>query len=487
MESLPEGIELILYTPPETAGRFAVFRKQANGTMETILGRKSNQESLSYSTPLDPRGENLLIEAYDLPGPFFEGMITLELHLRRTGGIPAAIDTVVFRVAPWIMTPNTLPVKEVFTCIIPGTEEGENSKFIEGLASACNSLGVSLHQIPFDENNGDRWIQDEIEIGYCEGPTHSLPVVFDSPRDRGLDDFPEKRILGPDFGHFQVGGSTPNSLDSFGNLEVSPPVTVKGRHYPFGRIIFGGRAYGNYQEGARQIMPHLRHLLHAQKVQSPIEIFTDWLSVGHVDEILCFVPAANDKGFKMLVASPMRAKAVLDRLVQEGHGETIMFKGLFHSSDGQSVSAETTVRELLSDVHFWSENKYFQKCMDINRRILIENLDLSDVDIIEIPVLFHPRSPIDKRTAAFFLDMVNHLVINNTSLVPKPYGPVINGEDEFELAFRNALPERDVRFIDDWYSYHEMLGEIHCGTNALRKPFANLKWWEFTPEGGYNL
>lgn len=487
LERLPNGIELVLYTSPEVARRFAVFRKKPNGSMEPILGRRPNKEPLSLSVPLDPRGEHLLIEAYDFPDPFFDGLITLELHLRRSGEIPATTDTVVFRVAPWIMTPNTLPVEEVFTCVIPSTEEGENSKFLEGLSSACYSLGVPLRLIPFVENNGDRWIQDEIEIGYCESPTHSLPVVFDSPRDRGLDDFPEKRLIGPDFGHFQVGGSTPNSLDSFGNLEVSPPVTVKGRYYAFGRIIIGGRAYGDYEDGSRQMMPQLRHFLHAQKVQSPIEIFTDWLSVGHVDEIINFVPASNDKGFKLLVASPMRAKAVLNRLAQEGHGETIMFKGLFRSQEGHRVSAEKTVHDLLSDTHFWNENRYFQKCMDINRKILRENLDLTDIDVIEIPVLFYPRSSIDKRTTAFFPDMVNHLVINNTSLVPKPYGPIINGEDEFERAFRNALPERNVQFIDDWYSYHEMLGEIHCGTNVRRKPFTHIKWWETTPEGGYNL
>jgi len=30
-----------------------------------------------------------------------------------------------------------------------------------------------------------------------------------------------------------------SSLDSFGNLEVSPPVTVNGKKYPLGRIIIG--------------------------------------------------------------------------------------------------------------------------------------------------------------------------------------------------------------------------------------------------------
>ena len=83
--------------------------------------------------------------------------------------------------------------------------------------------------------------------------------------------------------------------------------------------------------------------------------------------------------------------------------------------------------------------------------------------------------------------MVNHLVIGNTSLVPKPHGPVIDGQCAFEKAFREAVPEQDVRFIEDWYSYHEMLGEVHCGTNVRRTSFLDIKWWEFMPDGGFNI
>ena len=43
-------------------------------------------------------------------------------------------------------------------------------------------------------------------------------------------------MKGPDFGYVTRGGGKANSLDSFGNLEVSPPV----EGYPLGRIIFGG-------------------------------------------------------------------------------------------------------------------------------------------------------------------------------------------------------------------------------------------------------
>ncbi|HJH27654.1 MAG TPA: hypothetical protein C5S37_13040, partial [Methanophagales archaeon] len=73
------------------------------------------------------------------------------------------------------------------------------------------------------------------------------------------------------------------------------------------------------------------------------------------------------------------------------------------------------------------------------------------------------------------------------SLVPRPHGPVINGECAFERAFKDTLPDRDVKFIEDWYSYHEMVGEVHCGTNARRKPFENINWWDTKPDGGFDI
>lgn len=34
-----------------------------------------------------------------------------------------------------------------------------------------------------------------MEFGYVEAPHKSFPVVFDSPRDRGLKDFPKKILV----------------------------------------------------------------------------------------------------------------------------------------------------------------------------------------------------------------------------------------------------------------------------------------------------
>lgn len=48
-------------------------------------------------------------------------------------------------------------------------------------------------------------------------------------------------LQGPDFGYVTrvAERKDVSSLDSFGNLEVSPPVTVNGKDYPLGRIIIG--------------------------------------------------------------------------------------------------------------------------------------------------------------------------------------------------------------------------------------------------------
>ncbi len=483
---LGQNKALVLSTSENASKRFRVYAKNsASNKYEVILGKVNDDNFLEISRPLNFEGERLYIEALEFPNAYFEGLITIEVGIYGNG-IFKAYDKVVFRVAPWIMTPNTLPAIEVFACKIESENEGVNNHFLEVLKNVLDDINVPLKIIPPVLHGNDRWIQDEIEFGYCQGPTSFLPVVFDSPRDRGLDNFPEASLLGPDFGHFQIGGSTPNSLDSFGNLEVCPPTTVNGKHYPFGRIIFGGRKYGDYSANSRQMMTEIRRFLYSQKIQSPIEIFTDWLAVGHVDEIICFVPSENNVGFKLLIASPMRAKAILDRLNFEGQGDKLLFEGKMRESAGSGIYAEISISDLLADTGFWNANFRYQEYLNYNQQILEEKLGISDNEIVQIPVLFQPV-PDGERTAAYFPDMVNHLVIGENSIVPKPFGPLINGKCAFEKSFEEALPERNIYFVDDWYSYHEMLGEVHCGTNTRREPFKSKKWWEFMPDGGYNI
>ena len=242
---LPPGVSLRLYCTGNAARRFTVYRV-VEGQPEVVLGLTRAGRALTTSPPLEPVEQQLFVEAHEFPGPFFDGLITVELQLLKhvTGGPLVVAETgVVFRVAPWIMTPNHLPAKMVFACDM-GKGPNPNKGFLKDLKNALDEVGIPLHVVPRVVNGGDRWIQDEVEFGYAMGPSHALPVVFDSPRDRELDGFPEAKLLGPDFGHFQIGGSQTNSLDSFGNLEVSPPVVADEQEYRSAASCLGAGSTG---------------------------------------------------------------------------------------------------------------------------------------------------------------------------------------------------------------------------------------------------
>lgn len=68
-----------------------------------------------------------------------------------------------------------------------------------------------------------------------------LFLVTPAPR---LTPFPP--CQGPDFGYVtrEPQDSSVSGLDSFGNLEVSPPVVADGKEYPLGRILIGGNLPG---------------------------------------------------------------------------------------------------------------------------------------------------------------------------------------------------------------------------------------------------
>ncbi|NWS20023.1 PADI1 deiminase, partial [Pachyramphus minor] len=259
---------------------------------------------------------------------------------------PIFTDTVVFRVAPWIMTPNTLAPLEVFVCSVD-----DNEDFVAAVRAVAEKAKCPLTVCPLPENRHDRWIQDEVEFGYVQAPHKTFPVVFDSPRDRGLKDFPVKRILGPDFGY--VARQAPegaSSLDSFGNLEVSPPVTVQGKEYPLGRILIGS-SFPRF--GGRRMAKAVKDFLVAQKVQAPVELFSDWLLVGHVDEFLSFVPAPDRKGFRLLLASPSACYQLLKEKQEEGYGEAVMFQGL-------EKVPKPTINEILTNEGLRKFNCYVQ-------------------------------------------------------------------------------------------------------------------------------
>lgn len=442
---------------------------------------KQSGEVIVESRPLAPAGEDFFIRVNSLPNDFFEGIITITLnlielpkHSYRDTKQSICQDHVILRVAPWMMMPNTQPMEKVFVSHLDSFGQVDKTEVAKKLSEKFNKelkviidqqlkpeteenpkeLDEYFEEIKNEENRGDRWVQDEIEFGYCQGVTHQIKVVCDSPRDGKLDTF-AKNQKQPDQGHFQIEGNHPNSLNSFGNLEVSPPVLP---HYPFGRIIVGGSPTDGFGNSPRHMAHQLRGFLQAQKVQPPIEIFTDWLAVGHVDEIINFIPIPKAKPedkikFKMLIASPQLAIDLLfkSQYIEKTHlfftPETISKNLQQGQSIDNNISFGQRVMHLDDDVQqyylckkrnlrkvldhwmakYWQVNKQCQEFLDWNRELLKKELGISEADIIEVPVLFKPINEKENaRVISLLPNLVNQLVITTESrsfsIAPKCYG-----------------------------------------------------------------
>uniref|UniRef100_A0A8C3FSM8 Protein-arginine deiminase C-terminal domain-containing protein n=1 Tax=Chrysemys picta bellii TaxID=8478 RepID=A0A8C3FSM8_CHRPI len=205
------------------------------------------------------------------------------------------------------------------------------------------------------------------------------------------------------------------------------------------------------------------------------------------------------KGFRLLLASPDACYKLFKEKQREGHGSAAQFAGEWLSQDafgthrGRPVgltccipflpgleNVQTiTIDEMLADETLRSDSEYVQSCIDWNRHTLKEELGLTEQDIIDIPQLFVLNS---SRADAFFPDMVNMIVLGKHLGIPKPFGPIVDGRCCLEENVRSLLEPLGLVciFINDFFTYHTLSGEIHCGTNVIRKPFS-FKWWNMIP------
>ncbi|KAG8412697.1 hypothetical protein J3458_013138 [Metarhizium acridum] len=83
------------------------------------------------------------------------------------------------------------------------------------------------------------------------------------------------------------------------------------------------------------------------------------------------------------------------------------------------------------------------------------------------------------QAVALYPGTINSVVLNEKQiLAPNPWGPMIEGQDVFAAAVRAAYQKANytIIYMDDWFTHHEKVGEVHCGSNAIRELSA-VKWW----------
>jgi hypothetical protein len=385
----------------------------------------------------------------------------LTITAKDSGGAVAHTTKVTLQAAPLIMNHHLQPAEHLWAVAVNG-----NNAFIQGYQQA---LGAKFTAVSGNSVAGDVWIQDEFELATMIGEQNQrTDVVIDSIRNRGLQNYSGQWNNGPDE-YSQTWGNPQQatSYDSFGNLEATPPFSVGGVEYPYGKIYYG-------RINNSGLNSTLGNFLTSQKVQAPFQIPTNWLCVGHVDEFISFVPAPGSaKGFKLIVSDTAAGYALLATLPQSSQ------LPLYGQDHGYS-----TVGSLVNDASLRALNEDLQAdYLEPTIAKFKTEMGLTDADIIRLPSLFEQPSGCNGRVAALIPGMVNLIVANvdgtTTHLfTADPFFRAVQAQssDPVIAAFQALMPAgMTMHFLDNWDTYHMGLGEVHCGTNVRRTPTA--MWW----------
>ena len=421
------------------------------------------------SSPLNPaearkNGVVIGIEAADFPSPDRPPAIEVKVAFEASDGRPLREVTIKGTVAPFLLSSCLDPAERIQVVRTKATET-----FVRDLAPLVEAAGAVLEVV--DDASipeHDIWIQDAVEIGYVTDGERTLHVALHGNRGRELDTVFAKAMLGRDSGVVHKGdfrGKSAQWIDWYGNLEVSPPVQVKGRDFRNGRVYAG-------TQGERAMHPEVVRFLEAQDAQGPVLwLDTSWLVIGHVDETVSWVPSRTGTPYRMMIPSPRLAVEILRRAEKDAPGGTLN-RGTKREGDKPGES-ERPVAGALKDAALMAAQGRVQEKIDAVRRTLQDELGVADADIIEIPVLFNSSDDwYPGRYFAETVNMVNGLLIGSDYIVPDPRGPLVDGKDVLLQAVRDRLEPLGCRVVplDCFDPYHRWGGEIHCGTNATRKP-----------------
>uniref|UniRef100_A0A8C9PLA2 Peptidyl arginine deiminase 6 n=1 Tax=Spermophilus dauricus TaxID=99837 RepID=A0A8C9PLA2_SPEDA len=484
-----KNYKLILHTSKEEAEKTRVYRPQKDScAYQLVLGLGWHCHALG---PL----ENFQKETFYFPSASFSGLVSFSVSLVEESQdllipeIPIYKDTVVFRVAPCIFTPSTQMPLEVYLC-----RELQLQGFVNTVTELSEKSNSQVAPVYEDPNRLGRWLQDEMAFCYTQGPHRTVSFILDTPRAINLQDFPMKYSLSPGIGYMirRTEDHRVASLDSIGNLMVSPPVKAHGKEYPLGRVLIGSSFYPSAQ--GRAMSKTLQDFLCAQQVQAPVELFSDWLMTGHVDEFMGFVPIdtkSDKKGFRLLIASPSSCYKLFQEKQEEGYGEATLFEDIRADQLLANGRKARTINQLLADKSLRRQNDYVERCIDLNRAILKRELGLGEKDIIDVPQLFClerlTNVPSDQQTPkllarAYFPNMLCMIVMDMNLGIPKPFGPRIKGICCLQEKVRLLLEPLGLActFIDDFDCYLTEVGDFCPCANVLRAPF-DFKWWKMVP------
>lgn len=166
-----------------------------------------------------------------------------------------------------------------------------------------------------------------------------------------------------------------------GNIEVSPPTT----NAPMGKIVTGNIS-------SKDVQTTLNRIANQTAAQPWVQIDTNWLSVGHIDEIASFItPTTSGVGSPVVLrASPRLAIALLEA-AQNARGKGALVTRLFRGKKWRHEEDRSTTDPL------YPPSAY---------RFLVFNYGKYDVSEFRTPTQYIPQGPsayFDDRKYLFYL------------------------------------------------------------------------------------
>ncbi|KAL7911674.1 hypothetical protein GGI35DRAFT_477378 [Trichoderma velutinum] len=466
------------------------------------------------------KGLELGIDARDTRRPRgWDGRV--EVRFDVYDGKTSDLDIVRLRVAPVITFNHLQPVSQVLVTNGNKSETPFQEQFVSDLREILNRSDLQKPLFTFDHSD-DIWAQDILEPAYTSMPGPKGPITLEvmirSPqgsRVAGRQIF--EYLRNGTRGAIHISGGIRDEIDSTGNIETIPPYTYGEESYPVGRVIQGSHG---------KDLPHLYEYIQAQEIQNPIILDVDWLVVGHVDEIVQFIPSKKSPyGWALYMADPIGGLRILEKAIQDGHGNVPAFSrpsgeiGHKASSVKGNIASMLTEKLLGSDYgklrsysrshipmrkvpditisdlfteQLIKENRAFAGRIFKVQRIIERETGIPKEHIHQVPMIFETgfclppdegvlpeRNCSSKHAVALFPGVLNGVVLSDSQyLSPNPWGPMIDGIDIMAQATDKVYGKAglNVTYIDDWYSHHEGGGEVHCGTNTIRIPAKG--WWE---------
>ena len=321
----------------------------------------------------------------------------------------------------------------------------------------------------------DIWTQDFMQTGYTQKPgigaptislTHTKLTRYDGV-DGYLDGFLDEYIDGS-HGYTYPRARFETTGNFGGNLEVIPPHEHNGLAYPYGRLLIGSA-----------MQPEQTQFINAQGLQGPaIEIDTSWLWIGHVDELVHFVPnryaGSKDRKWVVIINSPSLGLELLQDANDRGHGDAFLI------NEAKRYAPDDSVESWLEDSHNLHASQLVQVRIDTIKEKLINEVGLSVDDFREVPAVFNQLGnfPVVPNQVNFFL-------ADSVVFVADPFGPIVEGVDIFRKATAETFASLgySVRFVDVWDILHLYGGAVHCATNVERQP-VEKPWWTISSSSG---